>query len=79
MVVLVSLMVNVPRFFEFKHIYTNGTLLYWTSDLNENANFVVFSSYYECAVIGVVPLIALCYLNYMIYIKIQKSAEIKNR
>lgn len=79
LVVLVSVMVSLPKFFEFKHITVNNTLNYWTSDLNENASYVVFSSYHECAVIGVVPLIALCYLNYKIYIKIRKSAEIKNR
>ena len=71
---------NIPKFFEFNHIYDeNGTLQYWTSDLNENANYVVFSSYYECAVIGVIPLLALCYLNYKIYTGISKSAKSMTR
>ena len=76
LVVVSSITINVPKFFEFNHIYDeNNTLQYWTSDLNENANYVVFSSYYECAVIGVIPLLALCYLNYKIYIGISKSAK----
>ena len=71
---------NIPKFFEFNHIYDeNGTLQYWTSDLNENANYVVFSSYYECAVIGIIPLLALCYLNYKIYTGISKSAKSMTR
>ena len=76
LVVVSSITINIPKFFEFNHIYDeNNTLQYWTSDLNENANYVVFSSYYECAVIGVIPLLALCYLNYKIYIGISKSAK----
>lgn len=75
LVVIASILINVPKFFEFKYIYNNGTLDYWTSDLNENATYVVFSSYYECAVNGIIPLLALCYLNYKIYNGIKSSTK----
>lgn len=75
---LASFLINLPKFFEFKHLTNNDTLLYWTSDLNENASYVVFSSYYECAVFDVVPLLALCYLNYMIYTGIRRSAKMEH-
>ena len=75
LVVIASILINVPKFFEFKHQHRNGTLEYWTSDLNENANYVVFNSYYECAVIGIIPLLALCYLNYKIYVGIKRSTK----
>ena len=75
LVVIASVLINVPKFFEFEYKYLNGSLQYWTSDLNENAIYVVFSSYYECGVIGVIPLIALCYLNYKIYKKVNQSTE----
>lgn len=78
LVMLASFLINVPKFFEFKHVHNNGTLQYWTSDLNENANYVVFSSYYECAVFVVVPILALCYLNYMIYSGIRRSAKMEH-
>ena len=73
--VLASILINVPKFFEFKYMYKNETLDYWTSDLNEDATYVVFSSYYECAVIGIIPLLALCYLNYKIYTGIKSSTK----
>ena len=76
LVIIASILINVPKFFEFKHRHNeNGTLEYWTSDLNENANYVVFNSYYECAVIGIIPLLALCYLNYKIYVGIKRSTK----
>ena len=75
MVVAASLLINIPKFFEFVHKYENGTLTYWTSNLNENAHYVVFSSYNECGVNGIIPLLALCYLNYMICKKVNRSTE----
>ena len=79
LVVLLAFFVNFPKFLEFEHFTKNGTLNYWTTDLNENATYVIFNSYHECAIIGVLPLIALCYLNYKIYRKIRKSSELKQR
>lgn len=77
---MASIFISVPKFFEFTHIYDeNGTLQYWTSDLNENATYVVFSSYYECLMIGIIPLVALCFLNYKIYIGIHHSTELQAR
>ncbi len=52
LVVIISFMINAPKFLEFKHIYKNNTLMYWTSEINENPDYVVFNSYYECGVIG---------------------------
>ena len=77
MVVAASLFINIPKFFEFVHKYdNNGTLTtYWTSNLNENAQYVVFSSYNECGVNGIIPLLALCYLNYKICKKVNRSTE----
>ena len=74
-VVAASVLINVPKFFEFTHVYSNGSMDYWTSNLNENVTYVVFNSYYECAVIGIIPLLALCYLNYKIYIGIKRSTK----
>lgn len=84
-VMLLSLLINMPKFFEFKHLTAgagqdNNTLLYyWTTDLNEDPTYVVFNSYHEVAVVGFIPLLALCYMNYMIYVKIKKSSLLKNR
>ncbi len=57
-----------------------GNCLYYkTTALNEDASYVIFNSYHECAVIGVLPLIALSFLNYNIYVKIRKSASLNHR
>ena len=90
--VIVSFLVNIPKFFEFRRKQPSPELIvssnessdtfnldYWTTELNENPRYVVFSSYHEVAVIGFVPLIALCYLNYKIYVKIKKSMDLTNR
>ena len=87
LVATISFLVNIPKFFEFQRKQSplafneSGEvhLDYWTTELNENPKYVVFSSYHEVAVIGFVPLIALCFLNYKIYVKIKKSMKLKNR
>ena len=57
----------------------NDSIGYWTTDLNENAHYVVFNSYHECLFVGILPLIALCYLNFKIYRKIRCSSKMKHR
>ena len=47
--------------------------MYWTTELYENAKYVIFSKFYECAIIGVIPLLLLCFLNYKIYYSIHQS------
>ena len=73
---MASILISIPKFFEFTHTYENGTMQYWTTELNENAVYVVFSSYYECVVIGVIPLLTLCFLNYNIYNSIHQSTDV---
>ena len=89
LVAIVAVVVNLPKFTEFQHNFNSfrndsnqtlpGALDYWTTDLNENPTYVIFSSYHEVAVIGFLPLVCLCFLNYKIYVKIKKSSLLKNR
>ncbi len=77
---------NLSKFLEFEFLYetssdncTSGNVTYWTTALNEDAAYVIFNSYHECAVIGVLPLIGLSVLNYSIYAQIRKSAQLNQR
>merc|ERR1719188_1284316 len=58
---------------------TTYSIEYWTTNLNENAAYVVFSRYAECLLVTTLPLVALCYLNYKIAGQIKKSANFKHR
>ncbi|XP_059082069.1 uncharacterized protein LOC131879707 [Tigriopus californicus] len=83
MVLLIAFLVNVSKFFEFKLATSekeNSTeLVYTTTELNEQASYVVFSSYHECLIGEVLPLLALCILNFQISIKIWNSGKMNHR
>ena len=71
-VVILSITIEFPRFFEMKLINDNSA--YWTTDLMENPDYVLFSSYWnDIIVTGLLPLVLLCYLNLRVFIKIKVS------
>ena len=45
----------------------------------KDAVYVVFSRYTECVLVTALPLVALCFLNYKIAVKIKKSNNFKQR
>ena len=72
-VVILSITIEFPRFFEMKLINDNSA--YWTTDLMENPDYVLFSSYWnDIIVTGLLPLVLLCYLNLRVFIKIKVSS-----
>ena len=74
-VVILSITIEFPRFFEMKLINDNSA--YWTTDLMENPDYVLFSSYWnDIIVTGLLPLVLLCYLNLRVFIKIKVSCLI---
>ena len=74
-VVILSITIEFPRFFEMKLINDNSA--YWTTDLMENPDYVLFSSYWnDIIVTGLLPLVLLCYLNLRVFIKIKVNCLI---
>ena len=67
---------SVPRFLEFElrtDPETNNTD-YWTTKLNEDKDYITFSSWWdELIVTGVIPLAALVVFNLRIYLKLRAS------
>ena len=83
-VILISIGVRVPRFFEFQLVKKrNGneenstiTLDYDTTNLSENPMYVQFNAYWnELLVTGLLPLILLVIMNFRIYQKIRASSN----
>ena len=79
-VILISVGVRVPRFFEFQLVYhtlNNNTILdYDTTNLSEDPMYVQFNAYWnELLVTGLLPLILLVLMNFRIYLKIRASAN----
>ena len=76
-VVILATCLEVPRFFEFKLIELDeNTMYYDTTTLNENPYYVQFNSYWnELLTTGIAPLIALCYMNMRIFIKIKVNTK----
>ena len=66
---------SVPRFLEFElRTDPNGTTDYWTTRLNEDKDYITFSSWWdELIVTGVIPLAALVVFNLRIYLKLRAS------
>ena len=77
-VVILSITIEFPRFFEMKLIHDNSA--YWTTDLMENPDYVLFSSYWnDIIVTGLLPLVLLCYLNLRVFIKIKVSQGVNSK
>ena len=77
-VVILSITIEFPRFFEMKLINDNSA--YWTTDLMENPDYVLFSSYWnDIIVTGLLPLVLLCYLNLRVFIKIKVSQVVNSK
>ena len=75
-VLLISIGVRVPRFFEFQHVQENGTVDYDTTNLSEDPMYVQFNAYWnELLVTGLLPLILLVIMNFRIYLKIRASSN----
>ena len=69
LVVLLSVTLNLPRFFRFQ-LEDNNTD-YWPAPIMEDPNYIRFSSYWdEITITGVIPLLALVYFNTSIYLKV---------
>ncbi len=70
---------NLPRFFEFSLIYDDidEEPDFWTTDINEDPRYIMWSSYHELITSGIFPLICLCYYNYEIYARIRLSCFIE--
>ena len=76
-VLLISIGVRVPRFFEFQLVrLQNETIDYDTTKLSEDPMYVQFNAYWnELLVTGLLPLILLIIMNFRIYLKIRASSN----
>ena len=76
-VLLISIGVRVPRFFEFQLVrLENETIDYDTTNLSEDPMYVQFNAYWnELLVTGLLPLISLVIMNFRIYLKIRASSN----
>ena len=76
-VVLLSVGVRIPRFFEFQLVQQdNKTWDYDTTNLSEDPTYVQFNAYWnELLVTGLLPLISLVIMNFRIYLKIRASSN----
>ncbi|TRY76504.1 hypothetical protein TCAL_15980 [Tigriopus californicus] len=80
-VFITTVCLEVPRFLEFKLMDTvEHGLIYWTTHIMDNENFIQFSSYWDdilCT--GLFPFGALLFFNTSIYAKIRNSGNHKYR
>ena len=73
-VIVLATCLEFPRFFEMKLVEVNGETTYWTTPLDENPYYIQFNSYWnELLATGFLPLIALCYINFRIFLKVKVS------
>lgn len=76
-----TICLEIPRFLEFRLIDTEDHgLIYWTTHLMDNENFIQFSSYWDdifCT--GLIPFGALMFFNASIYMKIRSSKNHRYR
>lgn len=65
---------NIPRFLEFHLKTIDNKTDYWTTPLNEDQDYITFSSWWdELIVTGIIPLSALVLFNSRIYLKLRAS------
>ena len=67
-----SLILKLPRFFQFKLITTvDGETDYWTTSIMEDPVYIRFSSYWDdLLTTGFLPLAILIFFNLRIYLKV---------
>lgn len=75
MVFCIACALNAPKFFEFQlSRNANGMVDYSTTSLNEDQNYITFSSWWdELIVAGIIPLSSLVVFNMRIYLKLRAS------
>ena len=69
--IFTSVILKLPRFFQFKLIDVYGITEYWTSPIMEDPDFIRFSSYWDdLFTTGVLPLGISIFFNLRIYLKV---------
>ena len=70
-VVVTSVILKLPRFFQFQLITVDGETDYWTTSIMEDPVYIRFSSYWDDLITtGFLPLAILIFFNLRIYLKV---------
>ena len=70
-VVITSVILKLPRFFQFQLITVDGETDYWTTSIMEDPVYIRFSSYWDDLITtGFLPLAILIFFNLRIYLKV---------
>ena len=73
-VIITSVVLRLPRFFQFKVITFYGVTEYWTTSIMEDPNYIRFSSYWDDLFsTGVLPLGMSIFFNLKIILKVINS------
>ena len=73
-VVVTSVALKLPRFFHFYLLDKQGETVYWTTPIMDDANYIVFSSYWDdLFTTGFLPLAITMFFNLRIYVKVRYS------
>ena len=76
-VVVTSVILKLPRFFQFQLITVDGETDYWTTSIMEDPVYIRFSSYWDDLITtGFLPLAILIFFNLRIYLKVFKHLNI---
>ena len=75
-VIITSVVLRLPRFFQFKLITIDGVTQYWTTSIMEDPDYIRFSSYWDdLFTTGVLPLGISIFFNLKIYLKVNNSCK----
>jgi len=72
MVIITSVILKLPRFFQFKLITVYDIPEYWTTSIMEDPVYIRFSSYWDdLFATGFLPLGMAIFFNLKIYLKVR--------
>ena len=72
LVVVTSVLLKVPMFFQFRVVTIAGVPEYWTTSIMDSPLYLAFNYYWdELFATGILPLTFTVFLNTRIYLKVQ--------
>ena len=79
-ITLFSVFFNIPKFLDSQVVYKDNEVYMEVTDLRMSTPYVTWDhNWARLMVLGVFPLIVICYLNYKIYVVISKRRKIHRR
>ena len=71
LVIVTSVVLKIPMFFQFKIVTIAGVQQYWTTSIMDSTTYLTFNYYWdELLATGILPLAIIIFLNTRIYLKV---------